>query len=85
LLGPLEFVDRWENSIDPLSNEFSAQAAEIMCGFIRLMWPFRCKKKRFSLFSGTDTPCLRPSPGVLHDPVAGAYNSRVGCFGVLTS
>jgi hypothetical protein len=28
LMGPLEFVDRLQNSIDPLNNEFYVQAAE---------------------------------------------------------
>jgi hypothetical protein len=29
LIGPFEFVDRRENSIDPLSNEFDSQQVEI--------------------------------------------------------
>jgi hypothetical protein len=29
LIGPFEFVDRRENSVDPLSNEFDSQEVEI--------------------------------------------------------
>jgi hypothetical protein len=34
LMGPLKFVDRLQNSIDPLSNEFDVQASEKTTSYI---------------------------------------------------
>ena len=47
LIGPFEFVDRRENSVDPLSNEFDSQEVEIASYHIQPSWPFHGKKRDF--------------------------------------
>jgi hypothetical protein len=47
LIGPFEFVDRRENSVDPLSNEFDSQEVEIESYHIQPPWPFHGKKRDF--------------------------------------
>ena len=45
LIGPFEFVDRLENSVDPLSNEFDSQEVEIASYHTQPSWPFHGKKR----------------------------------------
>src|SRR6201998_4447696 len=47
LIGPFEFVDRRENSVDPLSNEFDSQEVEIASYHTPPSWPFHGKKRDF--------------------------------------
>ena len=47
LIGPFEFVDRRENSADPLSNEFDSQDVEIASYHTQSAWPFHGKKRDF--------------------------------------
>jgi hypothetical protein len=47
LIGPFEFVDSRENSVDPLSNEFDSQELEIASDYTQPSWPFHGKKRDF--------------------------------------
>src|ERR1700739_3276610 len=47
LIGPFEFVDRRENSVDPLRNEFDSQEIEIASYHAQPSWPFHGKKRDF--------------------------------------
>ena len=50
LIGPCTFVDRQQNSIVPLSNEFYPQLIEIPSGHMLRSRPFHCKKCDFRCF-----------------------------------
>ena len=50
LIGPFEFVDRRENSVDPLSNEFDSQEVEIASYHTQPLMAVSWQKTRFSLY-----------------------------------
>ena len=50
LMGPLEFVDRLQNSIDPISNEFDLQATEKTTGYTGQSGHLMAKSSIFVVF-----------------------------------
>jgi hypothetical protein len=60
LIGPLEFVDSLQNSIDPLSNEFDAQTTEKTTDYTSPVGHLMAKSSIFVVFRSCGWARMRP-------------------------